>query len=157
LIFVLQGAGFANGVGISDITHQHSALEISDRYAALLKENVDAVVQEKGDLITAYFITYEYRIDQNQTRCRIYEQLQREGLIDWDSLFPNGGNHATVRRNVEAFDRDLYSAWQRCLAMKDTDTETRKREYRTFLRDRERNWGKEYSKWLAETGTGEAV
>jgi hypothetical protein len=46
-------------------------------------------------------------------------------LVDWDSLFPNGGNHATVRRDVEAFDRYLYSKWERSLVSKDTDKEGR--------------------------------
>jgi len=85
------------------------------------------------------------------------EQLEREGLIHWGSLFPNGGDHATVRRNVEAFDRDLYSAWKRDLAVEDTDKEARKREYRKFIRSRERDWGQEYPKWLAKKGTGKAV
>jgi hypothetical protein len=149
--------GLANDIAISNITQQHSALEISSRYAELWKEHLDAVTREKGDLVAAYFITYQFRIDQNQNRCRMIEQLQREGLIHWDSLFPNGGNHATVRRNVEAFDQDLYSAWKRGRAGEDTDKEARKREYRSFLRDRERNWGEEYSKWLARNETGKAV
>jgi hypothetical protein len=95
-------------------------------------------------------ITYDWRIEEHQTQCRIIAQLQGEGLIEWDSLFPNGGNHATVRRDVEAFDRFLYSEWERNLVLKDTDKEARKREYRKFLRDRERKWGRQYLEWLSQ-------
>jgi hypothetical protein len=51
---------------------------------------------------------------------------------------------------VEAFDRFLYSKWERSLVLKDTDKEGRKREYRKFLRDRERNWGRQYLEWLGQ-------
>jgi len=59
-----------------------------------------------------------------------------------------------VRRNVEAFDRFLYTEWDRSLALKDIDKEGRKREYRKFLRDRERNWRRKYLEWLSQ---GDAV
>jgi hypothetical protein len=140
-----QGADY---VDISIIAQQHTALEISDRWGELWKENVEATHKKRGDLVFTYFITYEWHIEQNQARCRIIEQLQREGLIDFDSLFPSGGNHATVRRDVEAFDRFLYLEWERSLVLKDTDEEGRKREYRKFLGDRERNWGRQYLEWL---------
>jgi hypothetical protein len=55
---------------------------------------------------------------------------------------------------VEAFDRYLYSKWERSLVLKDTDKEGRKREYRRFLRDRERNWVREYLEWFSQ---GEAA
>ena len=51
---------------------------------------------------------------------------------------------------MEAFDRFLYTEWERSLALKDTDKEGRKREYRKFLRDRERNWGRDYLEWLSQ-------
>jgi len=51
----------------------------------------------------------------------------------------------------------LYSAWKRDLAVEDTDKEARKREYRKFIRSRERNWGQDYPKWLAKKKTGKAV
>jgi hypothetical protein len=135
---------------INIVAQQHSALEVSDRWGELWKEHLDGVHKQKGDLVLTYFITYESQIDMNQARCRITEQLQSEGLIDGDSLFPNGGNHATVRRDVEAFDRFLHSEWERSLVLKDTDKEGRKREYRKFLRDRERNWGRQYLEWLSQ-------
>jgi hypothetical protein len=144
----------ADQVDISIIAQQHIDLEISDRWAELWKENFEGVREKRGDLVLTYFITYESHIEQNQTRCRIAEQLQGESLIDWDSLFPNGGNHATVRRDVEAFDRFMYSEWERSLVLKDTDKEARKRAYRRFLRDRERNWGRDYREWL-DQGKGE--
>jgi hypothetical protein len=140
----------ADRQGINIVAQQHSALEVSDRWAELWKEHYDGVRKEKGDLVLPYTVTYESQIGLNQARCRITEKLQSEGLIDFDSLFPNGGNHATVRRDVEAFDRFLYSEWERSLVSKDTDKEGRKREYRRFLRERERNWGRQYLEWLGQ-------
>ena len=128
--------GMADEIDVSIVAQQHSALEISDRWAELWTEHLDGVRKHRGDLFFTYLITYESHIEQNQARCRNAELLQGEGLIDRNSLFPNGGNHATVRRNVEAFDRFLYTEWERSLALKDTDKEGRKREYRKFLRDR---------------------
>jgi hypothetical protein len=135
---------------MSIVAQGHSASDVSDRFRALWSESLAALGKKKGYLVLLYLVTYESQIEQNQTQCRIIAQLQGEGLIDWDSLFPNGGNHATVRRDVEAFDRFLYSKWERNLVLKDTDKEGRKREYRKFLRDRERNWGREYLEWLGQ-------
>ena len=137
----------------SIVAQGHSASDVSDRFRTLWSESVVALGKTKGSLVLLYLVKYESQIEQNQTQCRIIAQLQGEGLIDWDSLFPNGGNHATVRRDVEAFDRFLYSEWEKSLVLKDTDKEGRKREYRKFLRDRERNWGRKYLEWL---GHGEA-
>jgi len=142
--------GMADEIDVSIVAQQHSALEISDRWAELWTEHLDGVRKQRGDLVLTYFITYESQIQTNQACCRITERLQGEGLIDCNSLFPNGGNHATVRTNVEAFDRFLYSEWERSLVIKDTDKLGRKREYRRFLRDRARNWGRDYLEWLSQ-------
>jgi len=141
-------------VDISIVAQGHSASDVSDRFRKLWSESVVALGKTKGSLVLLYLVKYESQIEQNQTQCRIVAQLQGEGLIDWDSLFPNGGNHATARRNVEAFDRFLYSEWEKSLVLKDTDKEGRKREYRKFLGDRERNWGRKYLDWLSQ---GDAV
>lgn len=152
---MLRGEVFADHIGISLVDPLHNAVELSDRWGVLWNEHHSALHQRKGTHVLVYLITYDSRIEQNQIRCRIIEQLQGEGLIDWDRLFPNGGNHATVRRDVEAFDRYLYTEWERGLVIKDHDnTEERKREYRNFLRDRERNWGTKYAEWRAQREAG---
>jgi len=135
---------------MSIVAQGHSASEVYDRFRTLWSESVAELGKTKGALILLYLVKYECQIEQNQTQCRIIAKLQGEGLIDWVSLFPNGGNHATVRRDVEAFDRFLYSEWEKSLVLKDTDKEGRKREYRKFLRDRERNWGRQYLEWLGQ-------
>ena len=137
-------------VDMSIVAQGHSASDVSDRFRALWSESVAALGKKKGYLVLLYLVTYESQIEQNQTQCRAIEQLHREGLIDSSRLFPRGGTHETVRRDVEAFDRFLYSEWERSLVLKDTDKEGRKREYRKFLRDRERNWGGQYLEWLSQ-------
>jgi hypothetical protein len=142
--------GFADELGISIVAEHHSDFDISDRYKALWKEYLDSLYKKKGDLILLYFVTYEWQIERHQAQCQIIERLQHAGLMNSQNLFPRGGNHATVRRNVEAFDRFMYARWEDSLMIKDPKGEERKREYRKFLRESERMYREEYPKWLAK-------
>jgi hypothetical protein len=61
-------------------------------------------------------------------------------------LFPSGGHHETVSRDVEAFDRLLYAKWESGLkAMNDKE---KRIEFREFLAHRAKTWGEEYLQWL---------
>jgi len=91
-------------------------------------------------------IGYEYRVDLHQLTIESVEQVDREGLLDASKLFSQGGNHGSVSRNVEAFDRLLYAEWESSLKPM---TEKEKRiEFREFVGHRMKVWGKEYLQWL---------
>ena len=141
--------------GNSVIAEHHSAHQVAERYQALYGEYLAAMHKSRGDTYMLYVVTYDWRIEEHQAQCGMIEQLQQEGLIDSAKLFPRGGSHATVRRNVEDFDRFIYARWERGLSIKNPRSgNERKLEYRTFLGDRERNYRKEYMDWLADKEVG---
>ena len=142
--------------GNSVIAEHHSAHQVAERYQALYGEYLAAMHKSRGDTYMLYVVTYDWRIEEHQAQCGMIEQLQQEGLIDSAKLFPRCGSHATVRTDVEAFDRFIYARWERGLSIKDARSgEEKKREYRVFLGDRERNYRKEYMDWLANTDVGD--
>jgi len=110
------------------------------------EENRKEYVKSKG-VDSIHFATgYEFRIDMHQLTIKSVEQVHREGLIDATKLFSNGGNHRSVSRDVEAFDRLLFAEWESGLKPM---TEKEKRiEFREFVEHRMKVWGKEYLQWL---------
>jgi hypothetical protein len=67
-------------------------------------------------------------------------------LLDRMKLFPSGGHHETVSRDVEAFDRLLYAEWES--GLKPMNDKEKRIEFREFLAHRAKTWGEEYLQWL---------
>jgi hypothetical protein len=59
-----------------------------------------------------YALSYEMRVEGSQITDQAVKQVESEGLIDSTKLFPRGGTHDSVARDVEAFDRLLYAEWE---------------------------------------------
>ena len=74
------------------------------------------------------------------------KQVESEGLIDSAKLFPKGGTHESVTRDVEAFNRLIYAEWES--GLKTTDAKERRKEFREFLSYRQKIWDEEYARWL---------
>jgi Cu2+-containing amine oxidase len=74
------------------------------------------------------------------------KQAESEGLIDSARLFPKGGNHESISRDVEAFDRLIYAEWEAGIKVK--DEKEKRREFREFLSYRQKIWDEEYARWL---------
>lgn len=66
----------------------------------------------KGLDVVNKVLEYEARVDAHQLTIQAVKQVEKEGLLDQMKLFPSGGNHKTVSRDVEAFDRLLYAEWE---------------------------------------------
>jgi hypothetical protein len=95
----------------------------------------------------AYVLSYESRIEDHQITIKAVKQVIEEGLLDPTKLFPRGGTHESVSRDVEAFDRLLYTEWESGLKPMSNDKE-KKVELRDFLAHRAKMWGQEFIRWL---------
>jgi len=118
---------------------------ISDLSVEYKKEGMRA----RGPNI-AYVLSYESRIEDHQITMKAVKRVIDEGLLDPTKLFPRGGTHESVGRDVEAFDRLLYAEWESGLKPMNNDMEKRV-EFREFLANRTRTWGEEYIRWLKST------
>jgi hypothetical protein len=96
--------------------------------------------------IMEYGLTYESRVEAHQSQVQAVKQVESEGLIDSAKLFPKGGNHESISRDVEAFDRLLYAEWES--GLKTMDAKERRREFTEFLSHRQKIWDEEYARWL---------
>jgi hypothetical protein len=100
----------------------------------------------KGLDVVNKVLEYEARVDAHQLTIQAVKQVEEEGLLDRMKLFPSGGNHETVSRDVEAFDRLLYAEWES--GLKPMNDKEKRIEFREFLEHRQRTWGEEYMRWL---------
>jgi hypothetical protein len=98
----------------------------------------------------AYVLSYESRIEDLQITIKAVKQVTEAGLLDPTKLFPRGGTHESVSRDVEAFDRLLYAEWESGLEPMNNDRGKRV-EFREFLAHRAKTWGQEYIRWLKST------
>jgi len=114
---------------------------ISDLSVELKKEGM----RTRGPDI-AYVLSYESRVEDHQITIKAVKQVIEEGLLDATKLFPNGGAHGSVGRDVEAFDRLLYAEWES--GLKPMNVQEKRVEFRDFLAYRTRTWGREYIRWL---------
>jgi hypothetical protein len=96
--------------------------------------------------IMEYVLTHEARVEAHQSQIQAVNQVEREGLVDAAKLFPRGGSHDSIGRDVEAFDRLLYAEWEAGLKVK--DEKEKRREFREFLSHRQKIWDEEYARWL---------
>jgi hypothetical protein len=94
----------------------------------------------------AYVLSYESRVKDHQITIKAVKQVIEEGLLDPTKLFPNGGTHERVGRDVEAFDRLLYAEWES--GLKTMNDKEKRVEFREFLEHRTKTWGQEYVRWL---------
>jgi hypothetical protein len=100
----------------------------------------------RGVAIVQYLLGYEMRVESHQIMIQAVKQVESEGLIDSTKLFPRGGTHDSVARDVEAFDRLLYAEWESSL--KPMNEKEKRVEFREFLAHRQKTWGQEYRRWL---------
>jgi hypothetical protein len=100
----------------------------------------------KGLDVVNKVLEYEARVNAHQLTLQAVKQVEDEGLLDRMKLFPYGGNHKTVSRDVEAFDRLLYAEWES--GLKPMNDKEKRIEFREFLEHRQRTWGEEYMRWL---------
>ena len=118
-----------------------------ERIWVVVEEKRKVYVKSKAPLDFVRFATgYEFRIDLHQLTIKSVEQVHREGLIDATKLFSNGGNHGSISRDVEAFDRLLYAEWES--GLKPMTEKEKSIEFREFVGHRMKVWGKEYLQWL---------
>jgi hypothetical protein len=128
---------------MSDIVKDESVWKrISDLSVEYKKEGMRA----RGPNI-AYVLSYESRVEDHQITIKAVKQVIEEGLLNPTKLFPRGGSHNSVGRDVEAFDRLLYAEWESGLEPMNNDRGKRV-EFREFLEYRTRTWGEEYIRWL---------
>jgi len=100
----------------------------------------------RGVAVLQYMLGYESRVGLHQTTIQAVKQVELEGLIDSTKLFPQGGTHDSVARDVEAFDRLLYAEWES--GLKPMNEREKRVEFREFLAYRAKTWGQEYRRWL---------
>jgi hypothetical protein len=100
----------------------------------------------RGVAIVQYLLGYEMRVESHQIMIQAVEQVESEGLVDSTKLFPGGGTHDSVARDVEAFDRLLYAEWES--GLKPMGEKEKRIEFREFLAHRQKTWGQEYRRWL---------
>jgi hypothetical protein len=103
----------------------------------------------KGLDVVNKVLEYEARVDAHQLTIQAVKQVEEEGLLDPMKLFSNGGNHKTVSKDVESFDRLLYAEWES--GLKPMNDKEKRIEYREFLAHRAKSWGQEYIRWLKTT------
>jgi len=128
---------------VLDIAKKESVWKrISDLSVEYKKEGMRA----RGPNI-AYVLSYESRVEDHQITTKAVKQVIDEGLLDSTKLFPRGGTHESVSRDVEAFDRLLYAEWESGLKSMNNDKE-RRVEFREFLAHRAKTWGQEHIRWL---------
>jgi hypothetical protein len=141
----MLGDGYRGTERLDYLVKPNTPEEVADRFMTLWEETIIRQHRARGDAVLFDTILYEMRIERNQIHCRVIKRLGEEGLIDQSKLFPRGGSHESVMRDVETFDRLLYQEWQADLMVK--SEEERKAEYRRFLRHRTRTWKEEYKRW----------
>jgi hypothetical protein len=100
----------------------------------------------RGVAIVQYLLGYQMRVESHQIMIQAVKQVESEGLIDSTKLFPRGGTHDSVARDVEAFDRLLYAEWES--GLKPMNEKEKRVEFREFLAHRQKTWGQEYRRWL---------
>lgn len=100
----------------------------------------------KGLDVVNKVLEYEARVDAHQLTIQAVKQVEEEGLLNRLKLCPNGVNHETVSRDVEAFDRLLYAEWES--GLKPMNDKEKRIEFREFLAHRAKTWGEEYLQWL---------
>lgn len=93
-----------------------------------------------------YTLGYDMRVESHQIMIQAIKQVESEGLIDSTILFPHGGTHKSVARDVEAFDRLLYAEWES--GLKPMSEKEKRVEFREFLVHRTKTWRQEYMRWL---------
>jgi hypothetical protein len=93
-----------------------------------------------------YALSYEMRVERSRMTVQAVKQVESEGLIDSTKLFPRGGTHDSVARDVEAFDRLLYAEWES--GLKPMNEKEKRVEFREFLAHRAKAWRQEYLRWL---------
>lgn len=116
-------------------------MRISDLSVEYKKEELNT----RGPDI-AYVLSYESRVKDHQITIKAVKQVIEEGLLDPTKLFPRGGTHKSVGRDVEAFDRLLYAEWES--GLKPMDDKEKRVEFREFLAHRTKTWGQEHIQWL---------
>jgi len=94
----------------------------------------------------AYVLSYESRVEDHQITIKAVKRVIDEGLLDPTKLFPRGGTHESVGRDVEAVDRLLYAEWES--GLKPMNEREKRVEFREFLAHRAKIWGQEYRRWL---------
>lgn len=115
------------------------------RLSELCMEKHGAASRIRGPTIV-FALSYELRVQDHQITVQAIKQLDEEGLLDTTKLFPKGGSHESVGRNVEVFDRLLYAEWNSSL--KPMSEREKKVEFRMFIAHRAKTWGREYRHWL---------
>jgi hypothetical protein len=100
----------------------------------------------RGVALIQYALCYEMRVEGSQITVQAVKQVASQGLIDSTKLFPRGGTHDSVARDVEAFDRLLYAEWES--GLKPMNEKEKRVEFREFLAHRQKTWGQEYRRWL---------
>ena len=73
---------------------------------------IDVKLRQEALAGRGYLLGYEMRVESHQIMIQAVKQVESEGLIDLIKLFPRGGTHDSVARDVEAFDRLLYAEWE---------------------------------------------
>jgi len=100
----------------------------------------------KGLDVVNKILEYQAKVDAHQLMIQAVKQVEEEGLLDGMKLFPNGGNHESVSKDVETFDRLLLAEWES--GLKPMSEKEKRVAFRDFLAHRTKIWGREYRRWL---------
>jgi hypothetical protein len=92
----------------------------------------------RGVDLLKHMASYEARVEAHQILIRAVKQAEKEGLFSREALFPRGRDHDKVAKEVESFDRSLYSEWE--ASVRGLSQREKCLEFRRFLGRRIEVW-----------------